>query len=461
MRFTLRRTIAVGAMLAAVSVVMPAASAASPKDDRSCNDLMGADTPAFIVCQWLAKPEEALDVARFWGGNDSANLKTATPSEGKFIDCSAAGSSCPALEGDDTVRDENSPLPDGAEDEGGTPECESGQECSVGGSAEGGDGTEAGSELSGTAGSTTSGRTTAQTVAPTTQSTAPTAQAVVPTAQEITAAAQTPTGQAITTASSTRLRVWIDTELADDWKAGAETFASAVRRVGALASRPEVAGIRFSSQLGYNATFKTDDEVLAFVTAASAALRQAAPGKRLGVHTVVPEFACGADDTCKTEMRKRYPLLAPERIESHLISGRVDQVSLDSGLLSGYGTWKINAEQARNNQWIQVRARAWDVLAQVTAEETGLVGQVTAQQIATRISKPALDGSAQQVNVWTRVQDAKGTVTRLTAWNELKRFTPIQRRIAAVYDPATPEVDVTSDLKKLAEVFGQVYLAAV
>ncbi|MEV8630617.1 hypothetical protein AB0395_03080 [Streptosporangium sp. NPDC051023] len=457
MRLNLRRTLAVGAILAVVGAVTPAAAAFSQDDDRSCNDLMGADAPAFIVCRWLAKPDEAYDIAKFWGANDGANLKAATPSDGQFIDCSAPGSSCPTLEGDGIGGDENTPIPEGSGD-GGTPECDATQECAVGGYEEGGDGTESAPEQ-GTAKSVTQTPAPAtQTPAPATQGTAAT-QVVAPTSQEVAQAAQSPVGQVITTAKTTGLRVWIDTELADDWKAGAATFASAVKRIAVLAARPEVAGIRFTSQLGYNATFKTDDEVLAFVTAASSALRQAAPGKRLGIHTVVPELACGANDACKTEMRKRYPLLAPERVESHLIAGRVDQISLDSGLLNGgYDTWKINAEEAQRNQWIQVRARAWDVLAQVTAEETGLVGQPTAEQIATRVSKPVLDGSAQQVNVWTRVQDAKGTVTRLTAWDELKKLAPIQRRMAAVYAPATPEVDVASDLKKLSEVFGQVYL---
>ncbi|MFD8558839.1 hypothetical protein ACWDOR_12925 [Streptosporangium canum] len=446
MRFTLRRALAVGAMLTVLGVVTPGVAAYSQDDPRSCNDLMGADTPAYITCQWLAKPEEALGVAMFWLGGDGANLKEATPSDGQFIDCSAPGSSCPALEGDEVGGDENSPFPEGAED-GGTPECEAGQQCSVGGTGEGGDGTPSRSELSGSATPSASPTTTAAT------------QNFTTSAQDVTAAAQTPAGQAVTAAKATGVRVWLDTELADDWKAGAEGFAAAVKRIGALAARPEVAGIRFTSQLGYNTTFKTDDEVTAFVTAASTALRQAAPGKRLGAHTVVPELACGAEEACKTEMRKRYPLVVPEKVESLLSAGRVDQLTLDTGLLyGGYETWKINAEKAQRNQWIQVRARSWDVLAQVAAEETGLVGQVTPEQVATRASTPVMDGAAQQVNLWTRVQDAQGTVKRLTAWDELKKLNPIKRRLAAVYNPTTPEVDVAADLKKIAETFSQVYL---
>ncbi|MFI6452005.1 hypothetical protein ACIBF6_10650 [Streptosporangium amethystogenes] len=434
MRLTLRRALAVGAALALVGIMTPGA-AYSQDDPRSCNDLMGADTPAYVVCHWLAKPEEALGVALFWGSDDAAHLREASPIDGKFIDCSAGA--CPEPPGGGAEGDENSPLPEGA-GEDGAPECEAGQQCSIDGHVEGGDGTVSGSEPTGAAKSTSTS----------TQDPA------------VAAAAQTPAGQAITAAKARQLRVWIDTELADDWKAGTETFTAAVKRIGALAARPEVTGIRFTSQLGYNSTFKTDAEITAFVTAASDALRQAAPGKRLGVHTVVPELACGANDACKAEMRKRYPLLAPEKIESPLIAGRVDQLSLDTGLLyGGYDTWKIDAEQAHRNQWIQVRARSWDVLAQIAAEETGLVGQVTDEQIASRLSVPVKDGAAQQVNVWTRVQDAQGAVNRLTAWDQLKKLTPIQRRLAAVYDPANPEVDVTTDLKKLSEAFGQIYLA--
>ncbi|GAA3442453.1 hypothetical protein [Planomonospora venezuelensis] len=454
MRLTLRRAVAVGSMLTLIGVVAPAAAAHSEDDPRSCRDLMGADAPAFIQCRWLAKPDEAFDVVKFWADNDNANLKEATPYGGHFIDCSAPGSVCPVAEGDGTVRDENSPLPEGAED-GGTPECEAGQECSVDGHAEGGDGTVSEAEPGSPAdpGSGTAGTATTQT----TQTAQ--AAAVPPTAAEIAAAAQTPAGRAVTSARATGLRVWLDTELADDWKAGPEAFAAAVKRVGALAARPEVAGIRFTAQLGYNTTFTKHEEITAFVAGAAAALRRAAPGKRLGVHTVVPAFACGADEACKAEMAERHPLLAPEKIESSLVAGQVDQVTLDTGLLyGGYTAWNIDAATAQRNQWIQVRARAWDVLAQVAAEETGLVGDVTAEEVATRVSTPVMDGGAQQINLWTRVQDAQGGVKHLTAWAELAKLGPIQRRLAAVYNPAAPATDPAADLKKISEVFGQVYL---
>ncbi|GAA3130843.1 hypothetical protein GCM10010466_21850 [Planomonospora alba] len=449
MRLRLRRTVAAGSMLALLGAVAPAAAAYAQDDPRSCRDLLTADAPAYVQCHWLATPDEALGVALFWGANDNANLKEATPYPGQFIDCSAPGSSCPTPPDGGAEGDENSPLPEDAED-GGAPECETGGDrCAVDGHDQGGDGTDNGSETGTGARTTVAAQTTA----------ARSGTARPATAEEVAAAAQTPAGRAVTTAKGTGLRVWLDTELADDWKAGEEAFAAAVKRIGALAARPEVAGIRFSTQLGYDTTFTTHEEITAFVAAASAALRQAAPGKQLGVHTVVPEFACGAVEECKTEMARRYPLLAPERIESYLSTGAVDQLTLDGGLLrGGYTAWRIDAGTAQRNQSIQLRARAWDVLAQIAAEETGLVGEVAAEEVAERVAAPLRDGGAQQVNLWTRLQDAQGGVKHLTAWDALKKLSPLQRRMAAVYDPAAPGTDAAADLKRIAEVFGQVYL---
>ncbi|GIH78426.1 hypothetical protein [Planobispora longispora] len=454
MRLNLRRVAAVGSVFALIGVVAPVGAAYSQDNADDCRDLLGADTPAFVQCTWMHRPEEALGTALFWLADDGANMKESTPYPGLFSNCSDPGVSCPEDPGGDgTVGDDGSPAPEGAED-GGTPECEAGQRCSVDGHDQGG---ESGSPVPDD-GSFTGPGSTANRSSTVTQPSVATGTRP-PTAQEVAAAAQTPAGQAVTAARATGLRVWIDTELADDWKAGPAAFAAAVKRIGALAARPEVAGIRFTAQLGYNTTFTTQEEITAFVAGASGALRQAAPGKQLGVHTVVPEFACGAEEACKAEMAKRYPLLAPEKIELYLAGGGVDQISLDSGLFrGGYETWKIDAEAAQRNQWIQVRARAWDVLAQIAAEETGLVGDVATDEVAAGVSAPVMDGGAQQVNLWTRVQDAQGGVKHLTAWDALKKLGPIQRRMAAVYNPATPETDTAADLKKFAEVFGHVYL---
>lgn len=435
MRWNLRRTLAAGAALTILGVGVPAVAAYSEDDPRSCNDLLGDDTPAFVVCKWLAKPDEAREVAMFWLQNDGQNMKDAGPLDVNVVDCQAPGTSCPEIEDEGVTGGEGDSLPEDYADPTAPPECDPpGGECFVD----------------------------------------PAKLRVG--AEEVQAAARTTEGQALATAKDAGLRVWLDTELADDWKAGKERFTAEVKRIAALAAQQGVTGIRFSSQLGYNdPDITTAEEARAFVADASRALRLAVPGRKLAVHTLVPAFGCGANDACKAEMAEKYPLLAPDLVGSYVTSGAVDQIALDSGLVSNaYAPWKITAEEALRNQWIQVRARAWDAYAHVAAEDATLTGvggsSLTAEQaaetIAERVSRPLMDDGAETVTLWSRWQGADGQVRRVLGaglantptWDQLTKLDAVKPRLATLYDPAAPEVDVATDLKKLAEVFSQVYL---
>ncbi|MFD1939223.1 MULTISPECIES: hypothetical protein [Nonomuraea] len=427
MRF--RKIFVIGLALSLLGIGVPAWS---DNDPRSCNDLMSSDTPAYVVCRWMATPEEAADIARFWLDNDGENMRNTVPVDSPTIDCTEEGNSCPEVPDDSTSGDVGDPDPAGENDGGGTPECEGGaKDCYVDPS-----------ELS---------------------------------AAAVKTAAETAEGQAVKAATAAGLRVWIDTDLADDWKAG--KLAEAVKRVGALALQQGVTGIRFSSQLGYNQTFTSAEEIDRFVTEAAAALRDAVPGRKLALHTVVPVLGCGANEACKTEIGKKYPLLDPERVGAWLSKGLVDQLSLDNGhLATEYAAWKIDAAAAQRNQWIQVRARAWDAYATIGAEDAVFTApgssKLTADQalktITERVATPLQSDAAETVTLWTRWQDAKGAVNRVlgeklagnATWEQLARLSEVKPRLATLYNPATPEVDVATDLKKYAEVFGQVYLAA-
>ncbi len=430
MRLRVRRILATVVTLSALIVGLPAAAAFSA-DARSCNDQLPAGTPAYVQCVWLNTPEEAADVAMFWLGDDSANLKAASPIEGLWFSCDASGDAClpPDAQGDAAAHDESDPAPTDYTEPTAKPTCQAADpQCYVD-------------------------------PAPVTQ-------------QEVAAAAQTPAGQAVAAATGNGMRVWVDTELADDWKAGGDTFTNAVRQVGALAAQPGVAGIRFTSQLGYNGTLTSTDEINRFVTETAAALHKVAPGKRLGVHTLVPEFGCGADAACKQAMAAQYPLLTPDSVEAYLKAGAVDQLTLDNGLLAGtYGTWQIDAREAQANQWIQVRARAWDALTQISAEDAAFTAPLTTDQAATlandRVAVPLKDG-ASTVNLWTRWSDAQGTVHSVLGddladtptWDQLTKLRPLQRRLSTIYNPAAPDVSTADDLKKLSEVFSQVYVTS-
>ncbi|TMR04982.1 hypothetical protein ETD86_53370 [Nonomuraea turkmeniaca] len=426
MRKRLRQLLVIGLALSFLGVGFPAWSADDP---RSCNDLLAADTPAYVVCTWMATPEEAADIARFWLDNDGENLKDAGPVGPITVDCTQPGNECTTDgEGDGQPRDGGDPDVDGAED-GGTPECQNGEECYV--------------DPDGIS------------------------------AAEKSAAQQTPAGQATQAAAQTNMRLWIETELADDYKAG--NLTEAAKKIAALAvAQPGVVGIRFTSQLGYNQTFATADELDKFVAETAAALRGLAPGKKLAAHTLVPVFGCGANDACKIEIAKKYPLLDPDRLGAWLAKGYIDQLALDSGNLgTEYATWKIDAAEAQRNQAIQVRARAWDAYAQIAVEDASFAGgQLTEEQatkaITDRIAAPLQDDAAETVTLWTRWQNDQGQVSRVygekwaanATWDQLKKLSSVRARLATIYDPANPEVDVATDLKNLSEVFGQVYLHA-
>ncbi|MFC4591420.1 hypothetical protein [Sphaerisporangium corydalis] len=422
----IRRALALGATLTVLAVSLPAAMAFSEDGADDCKNVTNGGSQSDPQCFWMAPtPQDALDIVRFWAKDDGAKLKEATEYPVGWIDCTVEACSSDG-EGDGQAHDDGDPAPEGYQDDDSPPTCTTaGETCSV-------------------------------------------------TPEEIAAAAQTPAGQAIAAAAASNMRVWVDSELLDDYKAGGAAFATAVRKIGALAAQPGVVGIRFTSQLGYNGGVKTPEEMSAFVTAAAAALHQVAPGKKLGVHTVVPVFGCGASDLCTAEMTKKYPLLTPENIEPLLTNGSVDQLALDSGLLRGsYSTWKITPQQAQSNQWGKVKTLAWDTLAQIAAEDAGLAGKnaspLTAEQAATaaqeRIAAPLKDGAA-TVNLWTRWQDGTGATYRVMgaglastpAWEQLDKLEPLQRRLTTMFNPASPEVGIAQDVKKLSEVFSQVYV---
>ncbi|MEV4170578.1 MULTISPECIES: hypothetical protein [unclassified Nonomuraea] len=427
MRRRLRQVFIIGLTLSLLGIGVPAWS---EDDDRSCNDLMSADTPAYVVCRWMATPEEALDIAKFWLENDGQHMIEAGPQNPITVDCSEPGNECPTdSEGDGEMHDVGEPDVPGAED-GGTPECQNGEQCYVDPS-----------EI---------------------------------TAAEKTAAKETPAGQAAQAVAQTTMRVWIETELADDYKDG--KLAEAAKKIAALAAaQPGVVGVRFTSQLGYNQTFATAEELEKFVVETTTALRALLPGKKLSAHTVVPLLGCGANDACKAEMTKKYPLLDPERIGAWLNKGYIDQLALDNGhLATEYATWKIDAAEAQRNQWIQVRARSWDAYAQIAAEDASFAATGAAKlneeqatkAITERIATPLQNDAAETVTLWSRWQTDQGQVNRVygekwaanVTWDQLKKLGSIRARLATIYDPANPEVDMATDLKNLSEVFGQVYL---
>ena len=84
----LRQIFVIGLALSLLGVGVPAWS---EDDPRSCNDLMSEDAPAYVVCHWMATPDEVDDIANFWLGNDGQNMKDTGPMDDNVVDCTTSG----------------------------------------------------------------------------------------------------------------------------------------------------------------------------------------------------------------------------------------------------------------------------------------------------------------------------------------------------------------------------------
>ncbi|WP_283139708.1 hypothetical protein [Rhizohabitans arisaemae] len=278
--------------------------------------------------------------------------------------------------------------------------------------------------------------------------------------------------QTVDQAAALGLRVWVEDELADDWLAGPERFRAAVTRLAGHANRPGVAGIKFSYDLGNRPEFKSPDEVQRFVADTSAALRTAAPGKRLAVDAVVPELGCGAVQACLDALRAKYPLLTAENAERYLLTGAVDAVTLNSVPFAGeYGAFGLSATQAQFNQWVTVKSRGWDARVHVGARDAGLTQDGSEGWDTTRAEAEArfrldlpLQSGAQTVLVSASRQgsDAQVFGDGLTE-NEVTKALRARkqlRRTALQIDPAKFERGVAADLQAAASVADEVYVFA-
>ncbi|WP_214414937.1 hypothetical protein [Sphaerisporangium fuscum] len=281
------------------------------------------------------------------------------------------------------------------------------------------------------------------------------------------------TGKAAAAAVKLGMRVWIESELAPAWTAGKDQFNAAVASMAAQASRPGVVGVKFAQDLGYWG-FKSADDVRRFVRDASTALRAALPaGKQLAVDVVVPELGCGSNEPCQAALRAKYPLITRANVEKYVLTGDVDHVNVSSGLFaSEYAAYKITPDKALRNQWIGVRARGWDTRVHIGAREVGLAhsgaDKLTAEQAEAaaklRVDLP-LQAGVQTVMLWTHRQNWDGATWRIldeglktnTLWKALQARKGLGR-MAVTFDASDPEVGVTQDLNKLAEVFDEVYI---
>ncbi|MFB9471632.1 hypothetical protein ACFFR3_19085 [Nonomuraea salmonea] len=465
----------------------------------SCRDTLPADTPTYVVCRWLNPPQDAAQVATFWAADDGANLKAAQPLPARYVRCNqktdlSTSSSC---KGGETLCEQ---LPD--DDWYQCTDQTTGQttyERYVNGTrtvrtTPPTTATPKATMTSAPASAEPTATPTASTPLPTisTEPIDPTATATTPTplptvSAETTSSAGTgPLAKAVSAARSTtqRLRIWVESDLADDYAAGDPQFTTALNALIAAAKHPGVTGVKFADNLAYT-NFTRAQDVTRFLKRASAALRAALPGKRLSIGVVVPELGCGSAKACIQEMRTKAPLATKENVTRYLKTAAVDRVEVSTGLFGRtYARHKvpdpktgkptpITPALAARAQWMSIRALEWDTLTQIGAREYGLAhagatspwDKATATaQIDARIGT-AIAFGIPTITLWGhKTADGDQTYRLLDAdltpnavWTALTTQR-LRGRLAVILDPSSTERGVTTDLTELAKVASDVFI---
>ncbi len=507
---------------------------------ESCRDMLPADTPSYVVCRWMAPPQDAAEVAAFWGADDAANLQSAQPLPAQYVRCNEKTdlSKSPACKGGQTFCKQR---PDGwytcknlTTDRTTYERVNDGTRVvrtsppTAGPSSASSTATSAtpttASAATAVASSATPPGSQATIDIPDTASAGPTAPVPTTAGPPVDYATQPPDGNpatstpsapqpeatptppptdstampdpstptagpdampltaAIKAATKAHLRIWIETDLVDDYQAGDAQFHTAVQALIAAAEQPAVVGVKFADNLAYSG-FSSAGDVTDFLTRATGALRPALPGKRLAIGIVVPELGCGPSQPCIRAMRAKAPLATKQRVDTYLKAADVDRVEIASGLfgraLSHYQVPHPRTRQptaitpalASRAQWLAIRALGWDTLAQIGSREYGL---------AHRSGTPGWDTATATVQIDARVGSVVGLgVPTFTLWGHQASdaghtyqllnpgLTPnatwmtlrgLRPRLAVVFDPTAVEVGIASDIAALAKGVAEIFI---
>jgi hypothetical protein len=302
-----------------------------------------------------------------------------------------------------------------------------------------------------------------------------------PAASTVTGPAGTPYAAAVDAAHAHGLRVWLETDLVKQWLAGPAKFQAAVDKVGALARRPGVVGIKYADEMGYEDGLDSVEKIRKFLAVTSAALRKVAPGKRLLIDLLVPELGCLPDHDpplrwatiCQARARGDYPALAMDNVDQYLRGGAVDVLDLSTGLQPDrtYDGWGVDRDEAQRTAWAEARHRGWDKLVKLQARKAlahpGDYSGTAEPDLTTWVDVPR-SGGAHAVDVWTWRQGYQGKEYRLldpgmrpnALWTGLRARRSAGAVLFTHFSPSSVEVGLDADLAVLAQVFTDVFIAA-
>jgi hypothetical protein len=290
--------------------------------------------------------------------------------------------------------------------------------------------------------------------------------------------------RAVDAAAARHLSVWLEADLVRRWQEGGSSLRDAVAQLARLGARPGVAGVKIADELGQDDGLRSQDEVLAFLKAASGAVRAALPGKQVLVDMVVPELGClpaaasaaSASAACVAQARQRWPGATTAVATAVVGSGFIDVLDLSTGLRddSYYRSWGLTRDAAQQAAWARVAALGWSGRVRLQARKAlaqvgGYRGDArqAAADLHTWVDIP-LSSGAQAVDVWTWHQPYRGGTAMLmdsglrdnALWLGLLDRRGDRQRLLTHFTPSSTELGVAPDLDRVTQVFGSVFVAA-
>jgi len=296
--------------------------------------------------------------------------------------------------------------------------------------------------------------------------------------------ASSPYERAVDVAHQYGLRVWIESDLVKNWLAGPDRFHAAIGRIGDLATRPGVAGVKIADELGYHDGLDSVDKIRRFLRDSATALHAVAPGKPILIDLLVPELGCLPDHEpplrwatiCAVQQRGLYPQLALDAVDGYLSSHTVDVVDLSTGLLPDvtYSGWGVDVDAAQRTAWAEVHLRGWDGKVRLQGRKAlahpgSYPGSTADAQsaLSTYVDIPRAEGAA-AVDVWTWRQFYQGQVYRLldpglrhnALWTALLDRRQHGAELFTHLSPSSLEKGLQADVAVVAEAFSDLFVAA-
>lgn len=293
-----------------------------------------------------------------------------------------------------------------------------------------------------------------------------------------------PYEQAIASAGSHGLHVWLETDLVKRWRAGATSFQQGIDAIAQEAKDPAVVGVKVADELGYHDGLSTSHEIQAFLDATASALRARVSGKLILVDVVVPELGCmpghqpsiQAAVQCDKNEAGYYPQLSLPALDSYVQSHTIDVLDVSTYLQSAatYSGWGTSIAVAQSAAWQEIGRRGWSKYVTLNGRKAlahpgKFSGTPTDAEASLQVYVDIpLQFGAHAVDIWTWRQLYEGQIYRLMDPGSVAN--PLWTAIIGRHDdgvalfthfsPSSVESNVDGDMKLIATAFTDVFIAA-